>query len=89
MVNIFKVRIMPKSPEESLESIKRMIESKVEKMKGKFHSSEIQGIAFGLKALIVTILLPDEKGDDEIERAFSSITGVSSVQIVDMRRAVG
>ena len=38
---------------------------------------------------IVTILLPDEKGDDELEKAFSVITGVSSVQIVDMRRAVG
>ncbi len=80
---------MPKSPEENLEAIRRFIEKKIEKIGGKFHGSEIQVIAFGLKALIITILLPDEKGTDEIENMISSIQGVSSVQTIDMRRAVG
>lgn len=89
MANIFRVKIMPKSPEENLEAVKRVIEKKIGKIGGKFHGSEIQGIAFGLKALIVTILLPDEKGTDEIENFISSIQGVGSVQTIDMRRAVG
>ncbi len=89
MPNIFKMKIMPRSPDESLDAIERVIKKKVESIGGRFHDSEIQGIAFGLKALIVTILLPDENGTDQIENIISSIQGVSSVQTIDMRRAVG
>ena len=77
------------SPDESLDAIERVVKKKVESIRGRFHGSEIQGIAFGLKALIVTILLPDEKGTDEIENIISSIQGVSSVQTIDMRKAIG
>ena len=89
MANIFKIRIMPESPDINLEAMKRFIEKKIVNIGGKFHGYEIQGIAFGLKALIITLLLSDEKGSDDIEKMISSIEGVRSVQTIDMRRAIG
>lgn len=80
---------MPVSIEENLGTLATNVEEKVVGMGGKFHGSETQDIAFGLKALIVTVILLDEKGSDEIEEAISSISGVNSVQTIDMRRAVG
>ena len=89
MANIFKIKIMPESADTSIGAIERVVKKKIESIGGKFHSSEIQGIAFGLKALIITILMADEKGSDEIENLISSISGVGSVQTIDMRRAIG
>ncbi|MEM4270812.1 MAG: hypothetical protein QXO70_01810, partial [Candidatus Pacearchaeota archaeon] len=50
---------------------------------------EEQDIAFGLKAIIVTIAWPEEKNTDIAENKLKEITGVSSTEIIDYRRAIG
>lgn len=89
MVNIIQIKIMPVSPSVNLDRIKTEAEKRVIKSKGKLHSSETQAVAFGLKALILTIMWPDDKGTDELENLLSNIKDVNSVQVIDMRRAVG
>ena len=45
-------------------------------------------IAFGLKAVIVTFIFPEEKEMDTLEESLAKIRDVNSVQIIDMRRAL-
>ncbi len=84
-----KVKIMPESPEIDLQIIEDTAKEIIESLGGKFHSKEIELIAFGLKAIIVLIAWPEDQEFDTLEQKLSQIENVSSAQIVDFRRAVG
>jgi elongation factor 1-beta len=88
-ITLIKIRIMPTSPEANLEKIKEKIKNVVEANKGKRISFEEQPIAFGLKAIIGFEQDESEGELDPIEHSLSKIEHVSSVQILDMRRAFG
>jgi translation elongation factor EF-1beta len=49
----------------------------------------VQPIAFGLKALIVLFGWPEEKEFEEFENSLMKIKGISSIKVIDMRRAIG
>ncbi|MCX6741628.1 MAG: elongation factor 1-beta [Candidatus Pacearchaeota archaeon] len=85
-----KIKIMEESPESNLEVIKENIKTISSKYpKVLVHSIEEEEIAFGLKALIVTLVWPEELDQDKIQQEFSEIPEVQSVQIIDFRRAIG
>lgn len=84
-----KIKIMPDSPQINLEEIKQEAEKKISKLGVKLHSSEVQDIAFGLKALTLTIAWPEEKDQSQVENALGGIAGVRSAEIIDFRRAIG
>lgn len=86
-MNAVTVQVMPESPDTDLEGIKRKIEEKLTKATNV--QSEEKDIAFGLKALVLTIAWPESEDTDEIENLISEIKGVSSVKIEDIRRAFG
>ena len=83
------VRIMPNSPEANLENIKEKAKSALEAEGAKNISFEEKPVAFGLKAIIMKMDMPEEKGTDIVEQTLSSIENVSSVSIEDYRRAFG
>ena len=81
---------MPTSPETDLEKLKSAIKEKIESFEsGVLSNVEEQPIAFGLKALIITFALPEEQEVDEVENSINEIEEVSSVELIDYRRAVG
>jgi elongation factor 1-beta len=84
-----KIRIMPESVETDLQAIKKEAEKRISNLNAKLHSSEVQEIAFGLKALILTIAWPEEKEQSEVEEALRSIEEVQSAEVIDFRRAIG
>ncbi len=86
---ILKLKIMPSSPETDLEKIKKELEEKIKKFGAKLHSSEEQPIAFGLKALIVVIAWPEDKSTEEVVEELLHIKEISSIDVVDYRRAIG
>ena len=51
--SLFKIKIMPTSPEVNLEAIKKSAEKIIKKEKGKNIEFEEEPIAFGLNAVIV------------------------------------
>ena len=83
------IKIMPTSPSVDLEHIKKQIMHFAEHNGGKSVTIETQEVAFGLKALILKMAFPEEKGTDMIEEHISKIKDVSSVTIEDYRRAFG
>ena len=87
-----KIKIMPESPETDLDKIKEQVKQKIESEKGVLNPTtpfEEEPIAFGLKALIVTFAWPEEQNTDIAENSLKNIEGVSSVDIIDYRRALG
>jgi len=52
--------------------------------------SEQEPIAFGLKALKITFVSDESKGStDALEENIKKIAGVNSVEVIDVRRAIG
>jgi len=86
---VVKIRIMPSSPDVNLEEIKAKAKTLIEKRKGKGCQFEEKPIAFGLKAIEVFFGWPEEEEIDTLETEISKIKNINSVQIIDMRRAIG
>ncbi|VVB82090.1 Elongation factor 1-beta [uncultured archaeon] len=84
-----KIKIMPTSPEVDLERIEETAKELVESMGGKNCNFEEEPIAFGLKAIIAFFAWPEELELEDLEDSLNSIEDVSSIQVIDMRRALG
>lgn len=85
-----RFKIMPTSPSVDLEKLKADLKEATETFEsGVFSEVEEEPIAFGLVALIVTIALSESEESDAVENKFSEIENVSSVELIDYRRAVG
>lgn len=80
---ILKIKLMPKSIKDDLDA---MLAAAKKVCKVERH--EINPIAFGLKALVIYTIIPDEGGTDEIEGKLSKIPHVQSVEVIDVRRAL-
>ncbi len=83
-----KIKIMPESPDVDLTQLREKLEEKINSLGGKINSAEEEPIAFGLNAIIITLAWPEEKSTDIFESELQ-IEDVSSVQIIDYRRAFG
>lgn len=82
-------RVMPTSPEVDMVKLAEDVKKTIIKIGGSFHKMEEKPIAFGLKALIFIIAWPEEKDPDVIESEISKIKNVNSIEITDVRRAIG
>ena len=83
-------KIMPKGVDTDLEKLKTDIKKTIESFdSGVFNEAKEEPIAFGLKALIVTMALSEDEESDTVEKALSEIEDVSSVELIDYRRVVG
>lgn len=88
-IAVVKIKILPVSPEVDLEKLRDKVKDLIEGMSGKGCNFEEEPIAFGLKALIVFFSWPEEIELEKLEERLNGIEDVSSIQIVDMRRALG
>lgn len=80
---------MPSSPETNLEEIKVKAKGIIKENKGTKTRFEEIPIAFGLKAIHAFFDLDESHELEPIENNLSKIENVSSVQVIDMRRAFG
>ena len=86
---IIVIKLMPSSPSVDLSNIKKEALSLIQNEGAKNISFEERPIAFGLKALILKMDMPEEKGTDKVESLLTNISNVSSVTIEEYRRAFG
>ncbi|MCX9015003.1 MAG: elongation factor 1-beta [Candidatus Methanoperedens sp.] len=81
-----KIKLMPKSMDVDLNKLKEDV-TKVIPEGAKLHGFAEEPIAFGLKALIVVVLVGDlEGGTEKVEEALSTVEGVESVSVVELGR---
>jgi translation elongation factor aEF-1 beta len=86
---VVTIRIMPESPEQDLNIIENKAIKELQNLGLEFGKKEIRPIAFGLNALIIYAIQEESLGALNIEETLSKIEGVNSVEIIDVRRAVG
>lgn len=84
-----KMKILPSSLEVDLKKLKEKIKSTAEKYPIQNCHFDEEPIAFGLKAVITIFDCPEELDVEKIEQELGKLQGVSSVQLIDMRRAIG
>lgn len=84
-----KIKIMPDSSETDIMKMEKNVKTILEKNEIKNPKFEVQPIAFGLKALIMMFGWPEEKELESLEEKLKKIKEVGSVQVIDIRRAIG
>jgi elongation factor 1-beta len=87
---VITMKIMPESPDVDLNGIKEKADHLIKEFGGELGKSEEQPVAFGLKSLILYFVMNEELGStEELEEKVSGVEGVQSVEVTDVRRAVG
>lgn len=85
---LYKVKVMPESPEVKLEELQGKISEKIKEIEGEVTGFEEESIAFGLKALIVNVKISEDIDSSKVEDSFKNIEGISSSDVIDYRRAL-
>ena len=85
---VVTLKIMPDSPERDMEALQKVADEAILKF-GRLYKKDIVPVAFGLKALTYSVIMPEKDGGtDPIEEALGQIEGVNDVQVTDLTRFV-
>ncbi|SFR59961.1 elongation factor 1-beta [Halogeometricum limi] len=81
-----KMKVMPNSPEIDLDELQERLEDSLPEG-AKINGFERDDVAFGLVALLPTVIVPDDAGGTEaVEEAFTDVEGVESVAVENVGR---
>ena len=81
-----KLKVMPQSPEVDLDALQDRLEASLPEG-AKINGFERDDVAFGLVALLPTVIVPDDAGGSEaVEEAFTGVDGVESVAVESQGR---
>jgi elongation factor 1-beta len=80
------IKVMPQSPEVDLDALQERLEASLPEG-AKINGFERDEVAFGLVALLPTVVVPDDTGGTEaVEEAFQDVEGVESVSVENVGR---
>ncbi|MFB6105783.1 MAG: elongation factor 1-beta [Halobacteriaceae archaeon] len=81
-----KMKVMPQNPDVDLDDLQERLEAALPEG-AKIQGFERDDVAFGLVALLPTVIVPDDAGGTEaVEEAFSGVEGVESVAVENVGR---
>ena len=80
------IKVMPNDPDVDLDQLQEALEQSLPEG-AKINGVERDDVAFGLTALIPTVIVPDDAGGTEaVEEAFTKVDHVESVSVEDVGR---
>ena len=87
---VIKFKIMPESVEADLEAIKSKAIEAVQEFEpiGEVTTEE-QPVAFGLKAVILRLIVDENNGTDAIEEKLLAVENVVSAEVAEYSRTMG
>jgi len=81
-----EIKVMPESPEVDLDDLQERLEQALPEG-AKINGFKRDDVAFGLVALLPTVIVPDESGGTEaVEEAFHQVADVESVSVENVGR---
>ncbi|MHC1631698.1 MAG: elongation factor 1-beta [Methanotrichaceae archaeon] len=79
-----KLKIMPESTDVDLGQLRQVLTKAIPEG-GRLHAFAEEPVAFGLKALMMAVILrEDVSGTDELEAALANVKGVQSVEVTEL-----
>ncbi len=82
------IKIMPVGVETDLDELKEKLVAVLPEG-AEYGTHKIEPIAFGLKAIIMVVLVGDiEGGTESVEQAFAEVEGVESITVTEVGRPV-
>jgi elongation factor 1-beta len=80
------LKVMPESPEIDLDDLQDRLEASLPDG-ARINGFSRDDVAFGLVALLPTVIVPDDAGGTEaVEEAFAAVEGVESVSVEEVGR---
>jgi len=80
------LKVMPESPEIDLDDLQESLSESLPEG-AKINGTDTEEVAFGLTALLATVIVPDDSGGTEaVEEAFSNVEDVESVSVEEVGR---
>ena len=80
------LKVMPQSPEIELDDLQESLSESLPEG-AKINGTDTEEVAFGLTALLTTVIVPDDSGGTEaVEEAFSNVDDVESVSVEEVGR---
>jgi len=87
---IITFKIMPTSPDVDLDGIKEKASKMIKEFGGEVGKVEIEPVAFGLNALLLIFVMDESQGStQDLEDQIAEIEEVNSIEVSDVRRAIG
>lgn len=88
---VVTIKVMPESPDVNIEELEKKVKEKITAFAGEGDTKvTIEPVAFGLKSLNIIFVMDESIGSTEpLEKEVDSIEGVNSIEVTDVRRAVG
>ena len=87
---IVSLRIMPEGVEINLDHLTDNIKEKVLSFGGEVGKVTVVPVAFGIRSLEIVFVMEESKGStDKLEETIAGLPGVESVEVFDVRRALG
>lgn len=88
---VVTLRIMPQNPSINLSEVEAKAKKEIiDFCSSKEFKTQVEPVAFGLKSLNIIFVMEESKGSTEkLEGKISQIDGVESVEVTDVRRAIG
>ena len=86
---VITLKIMPESVKVDLKKLEEKVLVLIKKHGGSVGKIEVENVAFGLKCINFIFISNEDKGIDDLEKSIEEIKNVRSVEIVDVRRAIG
>jgi len=81
-----QLKVMPQSPDVDLDALQERLENSLPEG-AKISRVDRDDVAFGLVALLPTVIVPDDAGgSDAVEEAFAQVEGVESVKVEQVGR---
>lgn len=86
---IITIKLMMDSPETDLKAVEEKAKEAIKENGGEFYKTEVEEVAFGLKALNLVFTCNEQLGSDLFEDKLGQVEGVSNAQCTDFRRTIG
>jgi len=81
-----KLKVMPQDPEVDLDDLQERLEASLPEG-ARIRGVQRDDVAFGLVALLPTVIVPDDAGGTEaVEESFETVDGVESVSVEEVGR---
>jgi elongation factor 1-beta len=87
---VVTMKSRPDSPDIKLSDLEEKTKDKITQVGGEVGKVEEEPIAFGLKALKLIFVMDESLGSTEtLEQDIRKVHGIQSVEVTDVRRAIG